>query len=262
MDLLKNLRVLTSGLVEVLVSTKAYEKDDKFMETYTDGDCIRTSLKNYLNLERYCFFIKIKNLFYRTQEELNDIFSDAFIEAFFRDNNYPVRSYKGINLVNGVARTVRLSKFLKDSLNSKIITINTAMTERKKQEIAENKISTGVDGSYDFESFLSFNGIESVDVSLEDSVDMDECDVILKELSEIIYPQVSYVMLLKDYEVSQDEFQQALKYQMNFESTMSENNIAMFETLTETIGRVILSNKEKLSNLFGLHRLNSIAVAK
>lgn len=262
MDLLKNVRVLTSGLVEVLIETKAYEKDDKFMETYTSGECIRTALKNYLNMEKFCFFIKRKNLFYRTPEELNDLFSDAFIEAFFRGGNYPVKSYKGFNLVNGTTRTVRLSKFLKDSLSSKIVTINTALTARKRQEIAENKISTGEDGSYDFESFLSFNGIESVDVALDDSTDMDECDIILKELSEIIYPQVSYVMLLKDYEVSQDEFQQALKYQMNFDSNMDENNIDMFETLTETIGRVILSNKEKLSNLFGLHRLKSIELAK
>lgn len=258
MNLLQNLRVLTEGLIDVVIATEAYAKDDKFMEQYDASTNLKDALGAYLSMEKYCFFLKRSKLFYRTEEELNDIFSDAFIEAYFRSGWYPVKSYKGFNQVGGKVRTVRLSKFLKDSLCSKVITINTLLSERKKQEISENRISTGDGEAYDFESFLAFNGIESVEVNLEDSMELDECDTILKELSEIIYPQVSYAMLLKDYEVSQEEFQSALKYQMNIEQ-IPESSIDKLSKLTEVIGNVILFNKEKLGSLFGLHRLQSIS---
>ena len=114
-----------------------------------------------------------------------------------------------------------------------MITINTALTEKKRLEINENKLYQGEDGSYDFESFLAYNGIESVEVSLENSVELDECDTILKELSDAIYPQVSYVMLLKDYEISQEQFQSALKYQMNIKQEKSED-ADFFDLLTDT----------------------------
>ena len=257
MNLTQNIRVLTQGLIDVVISTKAYEKDDKFMEIYEPETCLKSALNSYLNFERYCLFLRRKNLFYRTEEELNDIFSDAFIDAFFRGGNYPVKSYKGVVVKDGNVRTVRLSKFLKDSLSSKVITINTALTEKKRLEINENKLYQGEDGSYDFESFLAYNGIESVEVNLENSVELDECDTILKELSDAIYPQVSYVMLLKDYEISQEQFQSALKYQMNIKQEKSED-ADFFDLLTDTIGRVILSNKDKLVSLFGVNRLNYI----
>jgi hypothetical protein len=260
MNLLQNLRVLTEGLIDVVIETKAYAKDDRFMEIYSEGDNLKDTLKNYLSLEKYCYFLKRSKLFYRTEEELNDIFSDAFIEAFFRGGCYPVKSFKGFNMADGNVRSVRLSKFLKDSLCSKVITINTLISERKKLEIAENRLSTGEDGSYDFESFLAFNGVESVDVVLEDSVELDECDTVLKELSDLIFPQVSYAMLLKDYEISQDEFQSALKYQMNITEIPSAS-VDKFNKLTGVIGNVMLYNKEKLGSMFGLHRLNSISAS-
>lgn len=257
MNLLKNIRVLTDGLIDVIISTGSYKKDDKFMENF-DGVDLKESLRVYLSLEKFCFYLKRSKLFYRTEEELNDIFSDAYIEAFFRDNSYPIRSYKGFTQSSGKTRTVRLSKWLKDALNSKIITINTVLSDKKKLEIQESRISNSDGESYDFEGFLAFNGIESIEVNLEDSVEMDECDAVLKELSDIIYPQVSYAMLLKDYEISQDEFQAAIKMQMNIEQNIPDSLMDKFEKLTEVIGNVILYNKGKLNSLFGLHRLNSI----
>ena len=64
-------------------------------------------------------------------------------------------------------------------------------------------------------------------------------------------------MLLKDYEISQEQFQSALKYQMNIKQEKSED-ADFFDSLTDTIGRVILSNKDKLVSLFGVNRLNYI----
>lgn len=262
MNLYQNLEVLTQGLIETIIAHKTYEKDDYFMNLWnSDEQDLYSALHDYIGMEKYCFFLKRKNLFYRTTEELNDIFSAAFIEAFFRNKAYPLKStYKGMVIGNGSVRTVRLSKWLKDSLQSKIITINVKFHEERVQEISEHRITNKDGEEFGFEDFLSMNGVESLPVSLSESADLDECNNLLLELSKEIYPQVSYVMLLKNYEISQDDFHAALRCQLNMKAS-PEYLSEKYDSLTDVIGKVILNNKEKLRGLFGSFRLEKIAMA-
>ena len=256
MNIYDNLKALTAGLISVIIDTGAYKKDDHFMEN-CDMEDIRGSLHKYLNLEKYCMYIKRTRLFYRTEEEVNDVFSDAFIEAFFRSKGYPIKSFKGFTINKGSTRSVRLSKFLKDSLLSKIITINVAIHEKKSSEVHEHRLSNSDGEAFEFDTFLSANGVESLDIDLNNSIDLDECDAMLMELSDKIYPQVSYVMLLKDYEISQEEFQGAMRYQLNV-TEVPEILIEKYEKIAEVIGNVIMHNKGKLGDLFGVNRLETI----
>jgi hypothetical protein len=251
MNLYDNLNVLTQGLIQVVIQNKAHEKDDYFMEIWDRDIELSEALADYFQMERYCLFLRRKNLFYRTLEELNDIFSDAFIEAFFRGNSYPIRSYKGVTIGSGAVRAVRLSKFVKDSLLSKIITINTEFHNKRVQEIAEHRITNKDGEDFGFEDFLNLNGVESLQVDLTESVDYDECDTLLLELSKEIYPQVSYVMLLKDFELTEVEFKDALQYQLNLKKNVPEYLADRYEKITEAVGKVIMNNKERIGHLFG-----------
>jgi hypothetical protein len=259
MELAKNLKALTAGLISVVILSGAYKKDDEFMNGYIEEDSLEEQLETYLNFVIYCFSVKRTKLFYRTEEECNDIMSEAFIDAFFRSKSYPIYSYNGYRVTSGETRTVTLKTFLKKSLLSKVITINTKLHEQKSCEVHEHRLTASDGQAYGFEDFLSSTGIESLEVSLEEPVDLDECDSLIKELSDRIYPQVSYVMLLKDYETSQDEFQHALKASMNYEDTpsfMSER----YELLISTISKVVLNNRDSLGSMFGRTRLDNLSL--
>lgn len=257
MYLSDNLNILTLGLISVIISTEAYKKDDTFMDIW-DGENLEQALQNYLGMEKYCMFVKRKNLFYRTDEECNDIFSQSFIDAFFRDSNYPVRSYKGYTLSRGTATPVRLSKFLKDSLFSKVKTINTALQEEKSKEVNEHRISSSEGEDFGFADFLESQGIESTFVDLSSgSEELKECDRVISELSDKIFPQVSYSMLLRDLEITKEDFQTVIKYQMNLQD-IPEYMVSRYEVLVDVIGRIMLNNQELLKTMFGHNRLQMI----
>lgn len=240
---------LSEGLAIVIADKGVYLKDDYFMDIYSGNEyTLVQELDDYINLKPFCLFLKRKNLFYRSDEQISDILSEAFIEAFLRNDAYPLKSYKGFKSSEGKVTPVKLPSFLKNSIQSKMYTIAKKLSETEKLEIKESSISTGENGDFGFEDFLALNGVESSTVVLQDSTELDEINQALYELSEKLYPSVSYACLLKDYEVSQDDFLSSLRYSMNLE-TADKEKTNLYEAVI-TIAKNLLSANSTFSGKF------------